>query len=76
VREAQWVSLKKLNSMKKSMLKIDGVRVLNKSELKSISGASYVSCYNDSHCPSYSSCDCAGRCISWTDEDYGDGLCN
>ncbi|WP_299766482.1 hypothetical protein [uncultured Dokdonia sp.] len=62
--------------MKKSMLKIDGVRILSKNELQSISGAHYSSCQSDADCPMYSSCDCAERCISWTNEDYGDGLCN
>ncbi|WP_299682056.1 hypothetical protein [uncultured Dokdonia sp.] len=61
--------------MKKSILTIKGARILNNSELKSISGASNYSCQSDAECPIYSSCDCAGRCISWTDEDYGDGLC-
>ncbi len=68
--------------MKKDILTIDGANILKRSELKSISGASdgvwngHGACYSDNDCPSYSSCDCIGRCISWTDEDYGDGLCN
>jgi len=68
--------------MKKSMLQIDGVRILSKNELQSISGASdgvylgHGACYSDEECPIYSSCDCNGSCVSWTGEDDGYGACD
>ncbi len=53
--------------MKKSILSIEGVYTLNKSELKSISGASRW-CHTDYECPVDQSCSCGG-CLPFDVED-------
>ncbi|TCI93059.1 hypothetical protein [Tenacibaculum sp. M341] len=54
--------------MKKSILSIEGVYTLNKSELKSISGAYSSWCDSDLDCPEDHSCACGG-CLAFDVED-------
>ena len=57
--------------MKNNLLKIDGSRVIGKTESRQILAGNIFGCRTDADCPAHHSCVCLGQCLSWYEEDGG-----